>query len=109
MSVVFMCVKNPCACQRAGTDIFPLTHSAHHSYAHDPPPPPSLDTLDSQARLSRLTNVRPTSNVYRVLYDQTVKGVSHHQCLHRPQMCTGYSMIKQSKALCLTTNVCTSV
>ena len=26
------------------------------------------------------TYVRPNSNVYRVLYDQTVKGASHHQC-----------------------------
>ena len=41
---------------------------------------PQLTRLHSSVSKAPLTkNVRPTSNVYRVLYDLTVKGASHHQ------------------------------
>ena len=60
-----------------------LFHPTHHSTVQFKAAVAfSIHSLDTVSKAPLTTaNVRPTSSVYRVLYDQTVKGASHHrQC-----------------------------
>ena len=84
-----------------GTGVRPFHSIPFHSIPfHSIPPPttsPNPPPSHSLAFFKPLLSPPPTNNVYRVLYDQTVKNKRASVSSLSPPMSTGYSMIKQSQ------------